>query len=150
MGAAKLTISVPASDAELLKAYQISPSLVCQPAIRAAIEAAEGESRTIVVPTSSGFESFQGRWIIDPNSDDAKTTHLRDKHGVKLNDEEDRWGVAISDHGAMVYYMPRTGHLRCGPGLAQSTVPHDIQERVLELMKEPGSDKPTVIPHPDW
>ena len=150
MVAKKISISLDSSLAAEVAAWEVQKSAVCQVALREAVRKAEGESRKITVATAGGYESFNGKWIIHPDSDDAKTTHLHDEHGEKLNDPEERWGVAISENGMPVYYMPRQGLLRRGPGIAQSTLPEDIKDRVIELSKQPSAEKPPVLHHPDW
>ena len=151
MGATKLTISVPASLAEEVKAYGISPSLVCQPALRAAVEDVAADTDKIVLQTQDGLEAFWGTWVIDPDSDDAMTAEHHDEHGERVWDEEEHWGVAVTRAQHIVVYWRNAGLLRfVKGGLSQAVLPSDVRERAAEPGRTVDGAPPVIIEHRDW
>lgn len=150
MPAAKLTISVPASLAAELKAYDLSPSAICQPALRAAVDKAEGDARRIVVETTGGYEAFYGRWVIDPDSEDANTAQAFDENGVQIYPPDERWGVALTDHGRIVVYWRNAKLLRrVDGGLAAAAIPDDVRERATEPARV-AAEQEVITMHEDW
>lgn len=159
MTATKLNVSVPASLAEEIKAYGISPSAVCQPALRKAVEEAAGDADKIVVrtvdphnPAIERHESFHGRWLVDPDSDDAISACTHDEvTGIQISDPNERWGVAVSRKGVVVVYLRTAGllHNEAHNGIANCAIPDDIRERAIEAAKRPDDGGRAVIDH-DW
>jgi hypothetical protein len=158
MAATKITISVPASLGAAIKAYELSPSAVCQPALRAAVEKAEGDANKIVVrtldhskPNPEQFESFHGSWLVDPDTDDAISEKNHSQYLEQIFDPAERWGVAVSAKGALIVYLRTAGQLNneAHRGIANCHIPEDIRERAIEAAKKPGDGQVPVIEH-DW
>lgn len=148
--AQELTITVPDYVAEEARAYDVPISSVCNAALRAAIDQAEGDTHKIVVQTGKGTEAFYGQWVVHPDDDDSRTKLAADpESGEVFWDESVHWGVAVTRTGRVAVYQKEAGLLRLSHTLPDAIMPPDIYEKAVDLTAVPPA-APAIVWHHDW
>ena len=127
----KTSIYLPEELAREVRAYGVSISEVSQAALRCAVNEAREKEKLmdgmaeISVETGGQpviTEVFIGRWLMDPDSEQARTN-------LDGYDRNARWGVALTKRGRIAVYAGHRSRLHA----ARLTVFSSLEEAAQEL-----------------
>jgi hypothetical protein len=130
----KITIELPDELAEQVRVRALPVSSICQRALRAEIshlQTVEHAAGIIVQVGEPAVDlGFQGRWPIEPDTDNTRAGPEEGTH----------WGVALTKRGRIAIYRAHVDDERPAPLSDYDTLDHaiadDLPEQIIALAKE--------------